>query len=310
MQFDYATAFARNIGFLSEVEQERLRGTRVAIAGLGGTGGAQVHGLARMGIGAFNLADPDTFELINFNRQLGATMATIGRHKVEVCEEIVHGINPDAEVRLFPSGIAPDNIHEFLTDVDVIVDSLDFYCFEARFLLYAAARERGLWVLTAPPLGFGFTLLVFDPKGMRFEDYFGFSKGMPERELVIALIAGVAPKPFLMRYLSLSETEMKQGSMPSVGAAPMMIAGVIATEVVNQITRKTPPLAVPTVIQYDALLRKFRRRTYPLGMRGPIQTLKKAILRKKPALRPYKRSGTPWTQPDRRGTTIWMQNGI
>ena len=155
-----------------------------------------------------------------------------------------------------------------------------FYCTVAPHLA-ARAHKASMSRLTAPPLGFGFTLLVFDPKGMRFEDYFGFSKGMPERELVIALIAGVAPKPFLMRYLSLSETEMKQGSMPSVGAAPMMIAGVIATEVVNQITRKTPPLAVPTVIQYDALLRKFRRRTYPLGMRGPIQTLKKAILRKK-----------------------------
>jgi hypothetical protein len=281
MKFDYSTAFARNIGFLSEAEQQRLRGTRVAIAGLGGTGGAQVHGLARMGIGAFNLADPDTFELINFNRQLGATMETIGRHKAEVCEEIVHSINPDADVRLFPSGISAETIDEFLIDVDVVVDSLDFYCFEERFLLYASARERGLWVLTAPPLGFGFTLLVFDPGGMRFEDYFGFREGMPEREQVIALIAGIAPKPFLMRYLSLGDIGMKHGRLPSVGAAPLMIAGVIATEVVNLITAKTPPLAVPTVIQYDALLRKFRRRTYPMGMRGPLQALKKAILRKK-----------------------------
>jgi hypothetical protein len=60
-----------------------------------------------------------------------------------------------------------------------------------------------------------------------------------------------------------------------------MIAGVIATEVVNLITGKTPPLAVPTVIQYDALLHKFRRRTYPMGMRSSLQVLKKAILRKK-----------------------------
>lgn len=281
MKFDYSTAFARNIGFLSKAEQEQLRGSRVAIAGLGGTGGAQVHGLARMGIGAFNLADPDTFELINFNRQLGATMETIGRHKAEVCEEIVHSINPEADVRLFRSGISSENIDQFLIDVDVVVDSLDFYCFEERFMLYASARERGLWVLTAPPLGFGFTLLAFDPRGMRFEDYFGFHKGMPERELVIALIAGIAPKPFLRRYLSPGEIGMKQGRLPSVGAAPLMIAGVIATEVVNLITGKMPPLAVPSIIQYDALLRKFRRRTYRMGMRSPLQALKKAILRKK-----------------------------
>ena len=69
MEFDYDTAFERNIGILSKADQQRLRSSRVAIAGLGGTGSAQVHALARTGIGAFNLADPDTFELANFNRQ-------------------------------------------------------------------------------------------------------------------------------------------------------------------------------------------------------------------------------------------------
>ena len=201
MKFDYSTAFARNTGFLSEAEQGQLRGSRVAVAGLGGTGGAQAHALARMGIGAFNLADPDTFELINFNRQLGATMDTIGRRKAEVYEEIIHSINPEADVRLFPNGISSENIDQFLIDVDVVVDSLDFYCFEERFMLYARARERWLWVLTAPPLGFGFTFLAFDPDGMRFEDYFGFHKDMPVRELVIAFSAGLAPntpKPFFL----------------------------------------------------------------------------------------------------------------
>ncbi len=284
MKFDYSTAFARNAGFLSRAEQEQLRGSRVAIAGLGGTGGAQVHGLARMGIGTFNLADPDTFELINFNRQLGATMETIGRRKADVYEEIVRSINPEADIRLFTSGISSETIDQFLIDVDVVIDSLDFYCFEERFLLYARARERGLWVLTAPPLGFGFTLLVFDPRGMRFEDYFSISKGMSERELVIAFSAGLAPntpKPFFLRYLNLDDIDMEQKRLPSVGAAPFMIAGVMATEVVNLITGKTPPLAVPTIIQYDALLHKFRRRTYRMGMRSPLQTLKKAILRRK-----------------------------
>jgi hypothetical protein len=82
------------------------------------------------------------------------------------------------------------------------------------------------------------------------------------------------------RLKRLGENGIKPGRLPSVGAAPLMIAGIIATEVVNLITGKTPPLAVPSNIQYDVLLRKFRRRTYPMGMRGPLQALKKAILRK------------------------------
>ena len=278
--YDYREAFRRNLGFLSEAQQQRLCGSRVAIAGLGGTGGAQVHALARMGVGRFSLADLDVFELVNFNRQSGATMATLGRKKTEVAAELVRSINPGADLRLFDDGINEDNIGPFLDDVDVIVDSLDFYCFKERFLLYGEARKRGLWVLTAPPLGFGFTLLAFDPNGMRFDDYFGFKPGMTERELGIALIAGIAPTALMMRYLDPTALDIAGHRLPSVGAAPFMIAGVMAAEVTGLLTGKGKPLAVPTLYQFDALLKVFRRRTYRLGTRGPLQRLKKAMLRR------------------------------
>lgn len=278
MRYDYDEAFSRNLGFLSHAEQARLKQARVAVAGLGGTGGAQVHALARMGIGRFHVADPDTFELVNFNRQIGATVPNLGRSKAEVARETVLAIDPDAQVRTFESGIDASNIDDFLDGVDVVVDSLDFYCFEERFLLYGRARAAGLWVLTAPPLGFGFTLLMFDPKGMRFEDYFGFREGMTERQRVVSLIAGIAPKPFMLRYLDRSNSELAGRRLPSVGAAPFMIAGVIAAEVVRILTGKERPMAAPTVYQFDAMLRRFRKRTYRWGMRGPVQRVKRMAL--------------------------------
>lgn len=278
MRYDYDEAFSRNLGFLSHAEQARLKQARVAVAGLGGTGGAQVHALARMGIGRFNVADPDTFELVNFNRQIGATVPNLGRSKAEVARETVLAIDPEAQVRTFESGIDASNIDDFLDGVDVVVDSLDFYCFEERFLLYGRARTAGLWVLTAPPLGFGFTLLMFDPKGMRFEDYFGFREGMTERQRVVSLIAGIAPKPFMLRYLDRSNSELAGRRLPSVGAAPFMIAGVIAAEVIRILTGKGRPMAAPTVYQFDAMLRRFRKRTYWWGMRGPVQRVKRMAL--------------------------------
>ena len=194
MDYDYFEAFSRNLGFLSHEEQTRLRNARVAIAGLGGTGGAQVHALARMGIGRFHLADPDTFELVNFNRQSGATVPNIGRLKTEVARETILAINPESEICTFESGISVENIDAFLEVVDVVVDSLVSTVSRNAFFFYGRARQKGLWVLTAPPLGFGFTLLMFDPKGMKLEDYFGFHPGMTERQRVIALIAGIAPQ--------------------------------------------------------------------------------------------------------------------
>jgi tRNA A37 threonylcarbamoyladenosine dehydratase len=86
--FSYSEAFRRNLGWVTEAEQEVLRGKRVAIAGLGGVGGAHLLTLTRMGVSRFHLADFDKFELHNFNRQVGATLHSIGRAKVEVMTEM------------------------------------------------------------------------------------------------------------------------------------------------------------------------------------------------------------------------------
>lgn len=82
--FRYDEAFARNIGWVTEAEQAALRGKRIAIAGVGGVGGVHLLSLARLGIGAFHVAEMDTFDLVNFNRQAGAMMSTLGRPKVDV----------------------------------------------------------------------------------------------------------------------------------------------------------------------------------------------------------------------------------
>jgi len=67
--FDYRNAFSRNIGWVTETEQEILKSRRIAIVSLGGVGGSHLLTLTRMGIGRFNISDLDNFELENFNRQ-------------------------------------------------------------------------------------------------------------------------------------------------------------------------------------------------------------------------------------------------
>ena len=86
--FSYEQAFSRNIGWVTEWEQSALRGMCVAIAGMGGVGGIHLLTLVRLGIGRFRIADFDTFDIVNFNRQAGATMDTIGRPKIDVMAEM------------------------------------------------------------------------------------------------------------------------------------------------------------------------------------------------------------------------------
>ena len=79
--FNYSEAFSRNIGWITEAEQQTLRNKRIAIAGMGGVGGSHLLTLTRLGVGNFNIADFDKFELANFNRQMGATVSHIDQEK-------------------------------------------------------------------------------------------------------------------------------------------------------------------------------------------------------------------------------------
>ena len=72
--YSYDDAFSRNIGWVTRAEQAALRNKRVAIAGMGGVGGVHLLTLVRLGIGAFHIADFDTFDVANFNRQVGASI--------------------------------------------------------------------------------------------------------------------------------------------------------------------------------------------------------------------------------------------
>src|SRR5512137_1181382 len=103
--FSYDQAFSRNIGWVTRPEQEALRHKRVAIAGMGGVGGVHLLTLARLGLGAFNIADFDLFDIANFNRQVGAAVSTIGKPKVEVLAAMAKDINPDLDIRVFPTGV-------------------------------------------------------------------------------------------------------------------------------------------------------------------------------------------------------------
>ena len=79
--------FARTAMLYGEEGMRRLAESRVAVFGVGGVGGYAVEALARSGIGALDLIDHDQVDITNLNRQIIATMSTVGRDKVEVAKE-------------------------------------------------------------------------------------------------------------------------------------------------------------------------------------------------------------------------------
>lgn len=247
--FDYNRAFARNLGLVSEDEQSRFKKTCVALPGLGGVGGAHLQALARLGIGAFRLADPDSFDVVNFNRQLGATTASVGRHKTTVTAEMALSINPDAEVRTFHEGINPENIYGFLAGVDVVVDGIEFFCIDTRRMLYNACRAQNIPVVTAGPIGYGAALLVFPPDGISFDEYFCINDTMTRAEQLLAF--GLALGPGLASDLDPSRIDFEGEKGPALASACLLCAAVAATEVIKLVSRRGKVAAVPNGIYFD-----------------------------------------------------------
>ena len=128
--------------------------------------------LCGLGFANFHIADLDIFELANFNRQVGATMSSLGESKTSVLARMAMDINPHASLVQFASGITDDNLREFLAGVDLFIDGFDFFAIEIRRKTFRLCRELGIPAVTAAPIGMGVVFLAFTPDAMSFEDYF------------------------------------------------------------------------------------------------------------------------------------------
>ena len=126
----------------------RLQNAHVAVFGIGGVGGYTVEALARSGVGSFDLIDNDTVALTNLNRQIIATLDTVGQPKVEVMAKRIATINPDAKVNCRQCFFLPENQHEFdFSQYDYVVDAVDTVA--AKIAIVLAAKAAGVPIIVA-----------------------------------------------------------------------------------------------------------------------------------------------------------------
>jgi molybdopterin/thiamine biosynthesis adenylyltransferase/nitroreductase len=275
--FDYDAAFSRNIGWVTEWEQQELRGKTVAIAGLGGVGGAHALTLARLGIGGFHLADLDRFDVVNLNRQMGAFISTVNLEKTAVLAQMTRDVNPELRQRVFNDGVHDGNIDEFLSGVDLFVDGFDFFVMDIRRKVFKRCAELGIPAITAAPIGFGTCYLIFMPGAMTFEDYFRL-EGLPEERQYVNFALGFTPKGFHRAYVvDPSRLDLAGRRGPSSAAAIQLCAGVVGAEAVKILLGRGRVHAAPVCHQFDPFLARWSRTRLRFGNAGPLQTLKRHI---------------------------------
>jgi hypothetical protein len=269
--FSYATAFSRNIGWVTEGEQSRLKECRIAVGGLGGVGGNHTITMARLGVGSFTITDLDTFDWPNLNRQAGAFASTMGRPKLDTMAETLKDINPDVKLHLMPKGIDEFNIDEFLDGADLYMDSLDIFSLPIRRKVFARCRELGIPAVTAAPMGMGTAFLAFRPDSMSFEDYFCL-EGFTFEDQILKFIVGVSPSMQQRHYLVDDRSvNLFTKKVPSTAIGIELAAGVACANAIKLILKRGDVAVAPHGLHFDAFRNKLIKTWRPMGNRNPLQ---------------------------------------
>lgn len=144
--------FTRTALLLGEEGIDILNRSTVAVFGIGGVGGYTVEALARSGVGRFLLVDNDKVALSNLNRQIIATLDTVGRYKTQVMKERILSINPGAIVETRECFFLPENADDFnFSSYNYVVDAVDTVT--AKLELIVRAKRAGVPVISSMGAG-------------------------------------------------------------------------------------------------------------------------------------------------------------
>ncbi len=240
------TQFSRTELCFGSDGMQKLKKAHVAVFGIGGVGGHAVEALVRSGVGAITLIDNDAVSLTNVNRQMVATLDTVGQPKVEVAQKRIHSINPECRVTALQKFFLPDNAQEFdFAQYDYIVDAIDTV--SGKIALAQLAQEYGIPIISS--MGAGNKL---DPTAFKVTDIYKTSvcplakvmrhelkkRGIKKLKVVYSEELPLQPDPDVMAQIMQEEsTDSPRRQIPASNAfVPSVVGLIIAGEVIKDIT--------------------------------------------------------------------------
>jgi len=265
MDNQYHRSFCRNIGIFTEDEQERLKQSTIAVAGMGGVGGLLAERLIRLGLGNIKITDLGSFEQSNLNRQFGSSMATLDWNKAKVVYEEIRDINPEAKISYSDTGIKSEtDAINFVAGCDLVIDEMDYGAWQESIFLQRAARKRGIYYLFSGAIGFGALLTNFDPQGITLEEYNKLPpnedlNNIKELSVPTERILPVVPS-YVNRAMSLDilqEVIAGQRPVPTCSIGVGLASILAASEAINIILRRKEIVKAPQYIYIDLLDQKF-----------------------------------------------------
>ena len=207
------------IGGIGEEGQEKLKRSRVAIAGAGGLGSPIAIYLTAAGVGMIRMIDHDQVTLSNLNRQILHWEEDIGRKKVDSGKTKLRNLNRAVEIEAIAETITEDNVFHLMDSCDVIVDAMDNL--PTRYLLNRCAIEKNIPFFHGAVNGFEGRVMTVIPG---------------ETACLRCMYRGPVP----------------QEKFPVIGVAPAIIGSIQATEVIKYLLG-IGKLLINRLLIYDGL---------------------------------------------------------
>jgi tRNA threonylcarbamoyladenosine dehydratase len=121
---------------------ELLKGSTVAVLGIGGVGGIAAEALARSGIGRIILIDKDVVDITNINRQIHALTTTVGQPKADLMRDRIKLINPECDaiaLRMFYTEETYEELFKY--PLDYVVDASDTISYKIHLIKQCLERK-------------------------------------------------------------------------------------------------------------------------------------------------------------------------
>lgn len=199
--------------------QERLKRSRVVIAGAGGLGSSIAPWLAAAGIGTLRIIDHDEVELSNLNRQILHWQEDLGKKKVDSAGTKVKRLNPEIEIETIAESITGENVSLLVHGYEAIVDAMDNL--STRYLLNRCAVEKNIPFFHGAVQGFEGRAMTILPG---------------KTACLRCLYRGPGP----------------EGKFPVIGVTPAVIGSIQATEVIKYLLG-IGKLLTNRLLMYDGL---------------------------------------------------------
>ncbi|PCJ59502.1 MAG: thiamine biosynthesis protein ThiF [Planctomycetota bacterium] len=257
--FDYETFTLRNNGYIDKALQAKIKETKVLIAGCG-MGSTIAEVMLRSGFVNLVLADADEVAEHNLNRQCFIN-DDINTPKTTALSKRLKSIYPNANITEFNEFIGPDNAAELISNVDFIIDTIDFIDLPGVTSLYDNASQQSKPVVSAINAGYGAIALYYPHiNSCTFRQLFGLPEsgsveGISYAEKYMSIIKHLAKylNPQIVTEMSKALGFMEDGKpCPASQISPgSYTAGTLATTIVIKHLAGETIAAVPKIIMLD-----------------------------------------------------------